>query len=232
MRASPRGRAHRRAELYDAIYASKDYRAEVQQLATLIRQDRPGAPSVLDVACGTGEHAQWLTTDHGFSVDGIDLDDALLAVARRKVPAGRFMRADMEHFDLGRRYDAVLCLFSSIAYLVTLERVGQALDCFRRHVVPDGVVVVEPWFEPGVIDPTRVSRHTGTLAAGRVERVSQIEVDDRVSRIQNRPVPTCEKIRPSSRQRRTSLGDGETGRRFPLLRTVSIAIDTISSGRG
>jgi ubiquinone/menaquinone biosynthesis C-methylase UbiE len=171
------------AELYDAIYAFKDYRTEARQLATLIREGPPGARSVLDVACGTGEHARWLTVDHGFSVDGVDLDEALLAVARRKVPDGRFVRADMEDFDLGRQYDAVLCLFSSIGYLVTLERVGHALDCFRRHVAPDGVVVVEPWFEPGVIDPTRISRHTGTLAAGRVERVSQIDVDDRVSRI-------------------------------------------------
>jgi hypothetical protein len=50
-------------------------------------------------------------------------------------------------------------------------------------VAPGGVVLVEPWFEPGVIDPTRVSRHSGTLAAGHVERVSQIDVDGRVSRI-------------------------------------------------
>jgi ubiquinone/menaquinone biosynthesis C-methylase UbiE len=123
-----------------------------------------------------------LTADHGFSVDGVDLDEALLAVARRKVPDGRFVRADMKDFDLRRQYDAVLCLFSSIGYLVTLERVGHALACFRRHVTPDGVVVVKPWFEPGVIDPTRVSRHTSTLVGGHVERVSQIDVDGRVSR--------------------------------------------------
>jgi ubiquinone/menaquinone biosynthesis C-methylase UbiE len=171
------------AELYDAIYAFKDYRSEARQLADLIRQSTPAARTVLDVACGMGEHARWLIADHGFSVDGLDLDEALLTVARQKVPGGRFIHADMEDFDLGRQYDAVLCLFSSIAYLVTLERVGHALACFRRHVAPGGVVLVEPWFEPGVIDPTRVSRHSGTLASGHVERVSHIDVDGRVSRI-------------------------------------------------
>jgi ubiquinone/menaquinone biosynthesis C-methylase UbiE len=187
------------AELYDAIYSFKDYRTESRQLATLIRQANPAARSVLDVACGTGEHARWLIADHGFSVDGLDLDEALLAVARRKVPDGTFVRADMARFDLGRQYDAVLCLFSSIAYLVTLERTGSALDSFRRHLTPEGVAVVEPWFEPGVIDPARVTRHTGTLGAGRVERVSQIDVDGRVSRIHFRyTIETADGSRESS----------------------------------
>jgi hypothetical protein len=57
------------------------------------------------------------------------------------------------------------------------------LDCFRQHVTGEGIVIVEPWFAPGVIDPARVSRHSGMLGSGHVERISQIDVDGRVSRI-------------------------------------------------
>jgi hypothetical protein len=89
----------------------------------------------------------------------------------------------MEAFTLDRPYDAVICLFSSIAYLLTSARMTRALECFRQHVAPGGVVVVEPWFEPGVIDPERVSRVRAELQHGHVDRVSQIEVIDRVSRI-------------------------------------------------
>ena len=67
----------------------------------------------------------------------------------------------MSDFQLAQRYDVVMCLFSSIGYLRTLDRVARALVCFRNHVVPGGAIVVEPWFEPGVLDPARVGRHVG-----------------------------------------------------------------------
>lgn len=88
------------AEIYDAIYQFKDYHAEAGRVAALIRQANPQARSILDVACGTGEHARWLASDHGFEVAGIDLDDVLLAVARRKVPQGQFICADMESLSM------------------------------------------------------------------------------------------------------------------------------------
>src|SRR5438874_12499220 len=119
------------AELYDAIYSFKDYAAEAAQVAGLVRAAHPKARSILDVACGTGEHARQLSASCGFDVDGLDLDAGLLRVAREKHPSGSFFHADMSDFNLETRYDAVLCLFSSIAYLVTLERTRRALACFR-----------------------------------------------------------------------------------------------------
>src|SRR6476646_7835961 len=102
------------AEYYDLIYSAfKDYGGEVTQLAHLLRAANGTCRSVLDVGCGTGEHARRLI-DQGFEGDGIDLDPAFVAIARRKCPSGTFVEADMTDFQLPRRYDAVLCLFSSI----------------------------------------------------------------------------------------------------------------------
>jgi len=64
--------------------------------------------TVLDVACGSGEHAR-LLAGHGFVVDGLDLDPAFVRIARHKHPSGRFFEADMAGFDLPDRYDAILC---------------------------------------------------------------------------------------------------------------------------
>ena len=58
---------------------------------------------------------------------------------RRKHPAGRFVLADMSDFHLGRHYDAVICLFSSIGYVRTLDRVTHAIGRFRDHLAPGGV---------------------------------------------------------------------------------------------
>ncbi len=171
------------AEFYDLIYSSlKDYGAEARQIARVLRDCNPRCSTVLDAACGTGEHARLLAAD-GFVVDGLDLDSAFVRIARRKHPAGRFFEADMADFHLLHRYDAVMCLFSSIGYLQTLDRVTAAFACFRDHLTPDGVIVVEPWFAPGVLDPARVARNIGEAAGVRVERVCRVEVEGRLSRL-------------------------------------------------
>jgi SAM-dependent methyltransferase len=171
------------AEYYDLIYASfKDYQAEAGQVASLLRRLRPACRTLLDVACGTGEHAR-LLAGAGFIVDGLDLDATFVRIARQKHPAGRFFEADMSGFRLPHRYDAVVCLFSSIGYLRTLDRVAGAFACFREHLAPGGVVVVEPWFAPGVLEHGRVARNTGEADGVRVTRSSRVEVEGRLSRL-------------------------------------------------
>ena len=171
-------------EIYDVIYcAMKDYAAEAGALATLILQQHPGARTVLDVACGTGEHARHLAADRGFAVDGIDLDAGFVALAQRKNPAGRFERANMIDFDLGRRYDAVLCMFSSIGYVLTLEHVTATLSRFAAHLAPGGVVIVEPWFRPDSFQHGRVHLHSVEFEGFPVCRMGYSTVEGRISRI-------------------------------------------------
>jgi trans-aconitate methyltransferase len=171
------------AEFYDLIYSTfKDYTGEAAQIASLLRQFNPQCQTVLDVGCGTGEHARLLAT-HGFVVDGIDLDPAFIRIAEQKHPAGRFFVADMSDFHVSHQYNAVLCLFSSIGYLRTLDRVRQAFTCFRDHLTPAGVIVVEPWFAPDMLDPARVTRQTAEANGIRVSRVSHVEIEGTISRI-------------------------------------------------
>jgi ubiquinone/menaquinone biosynthesis C-methylase UbiE len=172
----------RSAELYDAIYgAFKDYAAEATTIAALVRSAQPAARTILDVGCGTGEHARHLRRSHGFEVDGLDLDTGLLAVAREKVPDARFFEGDMADFDVAERYDVVMCLFSAIGYLRTLDRVSDALRCFRRQLADGGVVIVEPWFAPGVLRlGTGETRHA-EIGGVRVARSYHMSVADRLS---------------------------------------------------
>ena len=171
------------AEYYDLIYSSmKDYAAEAAQVAALLRRLNPHCRTVLDVACGTGEHARHLAAD-GFEVDGLDLEPGFIRIAREKHLPGRFFVADMSDFHLPHRYDAVTCLFSSIGYLEEIERVVAALRCFREHLAPGGIVLVEPWFEPGVLDHGRMTQTTAESQGARVTRNSRLEVEGRLSLI-------------------------------------------------
>ena len=53
----------------------------------------------------------------------------------------------MRELDLGRRFDAVVCLFSSIGYMPSTDDLDRAVAAMARHMNRDGVLVVEPWFD-------------------------------------------------------------------------------------
>jgi len=77
-------------ELYDAIYHFKNYARECDHLRSLIDEVVPGARTILDVACGTGEHAKFLK--HHYAVDGIDINQSYLHAARMKNPSAEHWR--------------------------------------------------------------------------------------------------------------------------------------------
>jgi SAM-dependent methyltransferase len=172
------------AELYDTVYGSfKDYPAEAERIAALLRELHPGAHMVLDVACGTAEHARLLAGVHGYRVDGIDLDPSFVRIAREKLGDAAVTEADMTAFDLGRRYDVVLCLFSSIGYVRTREALLRALGCFRRHLADGGVALVEPWLTPEAVVPGLIHLTSVESPELTVSRMSVVEVDGRDSRL-------------------------------------------------
>jgi SAM-dependent methyltransferase len=138
----------RSARYYDAIYGFKDYASEAERVHSEIQARRPGARTLLDVACGTGGHLVHLAGR--CDAEGVDLSPEQIEVARARLPEVPLHVADMAELDLGRRFDAVTCLFSSIGYTVTVERMRTAIAAMARHLEPGGVLIVEPWLTPDV----------------------------------------------------------------------------------
>jgi SAM-dependent methyltransferase len=137
---------------YDAIYSWKDYAEEAQRLKRFIAQHKRSAGhALLDVACGTGGHIPYLRDD--FAYEGLDLDPEMLALARNRFPDIPFHQGDMVTFSLGRQFDVVCCLFSSIAYTRTAPRLYQAIATMAAHVCPGGVIVIAPFLTPDAWDP-------------------------------------------------------------------------------
>jgi len=137
---------NRSARWYDAFYATVEYEAEAAQVTAIIRGLNPEARSLLDVACGTGRHL--VRFRRHFECAGTDIEPGMLALARETLPGVPLERADMVELDLGRGFDAITCLFSSIGYAVLPERLDRAVRAMAGHLHPGGVLVVEPWVTP------------------------------------------------------------------------------------
>jgi len=165
------------AELYDLIYAQfKDYEAETEEIHRLIAEHNPNATALLDIGCGTGEHAYRLTHQYGYQVDGIDIEPAFVDLAKKKNPRDTFTVADMADFHLSKNYDVLLCLFSSIGYIDSTDNLQATMHCFMSHVKPDGLLIIEPWFEPGVMTGGKSFMHTAESEDLNVCRMSYTEL--------------------------------------------------------
>lgn len=135
------------AKFYDAIYSFKDYPKEAQRIHEVIESHlKSGGNDLVDVACGTGKHLFEFTK--WFNVYGVDIDPELLKIASGPIQEERLYEGDMRTFELGFKVDVVTCLFSSVAYMTTLDEMRKAVANMVRHLKPGGVFVMEPFLYP------------------------------------------------------------------------------------
>ena len=108
-----------------------------------------GSP-VLELGCGTGR-VLLPTAAAGVEVVGLEVDEAILGVTRRKLANSdplvremtRLVRADMEEFDLNRRFRLVTIPYRSFQHLLTPTDQHHVLECVHRHLEDGGVLVLD-----------------------------------------------------------------------------------------
>jgi ubiquinone/menaquinone biosynthesis C-methylase UbiE len=132
------------AQYYNYIYSWKNYENDALLLRALIQKHKQSSGNrLLDVACGTGKHIQYLKND--FECVGVDISEQMLAVARQNLPDVRFIEANMVDFCLNESFDVITYLFSAIGYLRTRREIDKAIHNFAKHMTAGGVLIIEPW---------------------------------------------------------------------------------------
>jgi SAM-dependent methyltransferase len=168
------------AEFYDALYEWKDYGTEADKIHDIVAERAPSAETLLDVACGTGKHLELLRK--WYSVEGVDLEAGLLAVARDRLPGVPLHLGDMRTFNLGRQFDVVTCLFSAIGYMETPEDLVHALVNMAGHLAREGVMLVEPWLSPDRAEDRHLSAPLVASAPDfHVVRVNDLNIRGRLT---------------------------------------------------
>jgi SAM-dependent methyltransferase len=100
-----------------------------------------GPSSVLDAGCGTGRVATELARRGVDDVVGVDVDESMLATARRASAAVEWVRSDLAALDLGRTFDVVVMAGNVPLFTAPGTQAALVAGC-ARHVRESGGVLV------------------------------------------------------------------------------------------
>ena len=95
--------------------------------------------SVLDAGCGTGRVAIELARQ-GVEVVGVDADRSMIAEARARAPELSWVRSDLAHLDLGRRFDVVVLAGNVPLFCAEVDRPALVRSC-AAHVRAGGHMI-------------------------------------------------------------------------------------------
>jgi len=144
-----------KAERWGALWGSRadDWAlAEEQQLPTyekaLDRLDLEAGQSVLEVGCGSGVFLR-AAADRGARVFGLDASEALLDLARARVPEADLRRGDLQFLPYADDSFDVVAGFNSFFFAADLV---EALREAGRVVKPGAAVVIQVWGRPEKCD--------------------------------------------------------------------------------
>ncbi len=133
------------AKYTNLLYSNKNYEIEVEFIKNIIRKNNPKAKTILEVACGAGNHSRFLQKA-GFRTVGVDLNEGMIKIAKRNLPKTEFYVQDMKELNLPMKFDVILCLFNSINYAFGYEELRNILKGFSKHLNNRGIIILDSFF--------------------------------------------------------------------------------------
>ncbi len=126
-----------------------------------------GPASVLDAGCGTGRVARELAR-RGIDVVGVDLDESMIATARRLAPDLIWLQADIARLDLGLTFDVVVMAGNVPLFAAEPSREALVAGC-ARHLSEGGALVAGFQLDRGYLLETydEHCRRAGLACVGR-----------------------------------------------------------------
>lgn len=175
---------HAYADVYDALYADKDYEAECDFLEEIFERVGSGDnETILDLGCGTGGHALPLAR-RGYKVFGIDQSSRMVETARQKALAENladravFEVGDIQRINMGQSFDIALCMFAVLGYQISNEALFSTICTVRKHLREGGLFITDFWYGPAVLRQ-RPQERVKTVAneKGRIIRLVRSDLD-------------------------------------------------------
>jgi predicted TPR repeat methyltransferase len=162
------------SQYYDAFYQDKNYGEEAACVADLIHKLHPTAKTILELGCGTGNHARFLS-QLGFRTTGLEKSEEMVTLAKEKNISGfEPIVADIRRFQLPQKFDVAISLFHVISYLNLNRDLVSCFQCVNAHLKEEGLFVFDAWYSPAIYHQ-RPEKRVRQLSSGDLEMTRQAE---------------------------------------------------------
>jgi SAM-dependent methyltransferase len=141
------------AQLYDLLHGEKDYGAEVSKiLAGAAGALNAPVKTVIDMACGTGRHAENFAKA-GVALQINDLSEGMLSAALNRVQSYKAVETScgpMQKVQPSRRiapngFDLAVATYTAMGYLTEPDSLNAFLINLSRVLKPGGVFFADLW---------------------------------------------------------------------------------------
>lgn len=134
------------ASVYDHVMSHVDYIGWADYIVELCNFVRIPVSNILETACGTASLALELA-GRGKKVSACDRSYAMVRSGREKTARSRYtiplFVADMRFLPVSGPFDAVICLYDSINYLLDKNDIVSAFNEAYRVLKPGGICVFD-----------------------------------------------------------------------------------------
>lgn len=179
------------ASVYDDVYATKDYDRECEIVERFFLEfGRGPMKRIADLGCGTGNHAVRLASQ-GYSVQGVDISEAMLEVAREKAQALNFdvcfEKSSLQNLSFtrlaqearaGQPFDAALLMSTILGYVASNEDIVRVLQSVRAILRQGALLIADIWYGPAVLAQGPSTKFREIQGQDRtVLRIAEGEID-------------------------------------------------------
>ena len=158
------------AKYYDLVYKNKDYKKEATFIERLIKKNHVKGKELLDVGCGTGRYTE-VFKKKGFAVTGLDISNEMLSIARKKIKGAKFVQGNMQTFKLRKKFDVIICLFSTMHYNQNHKQLEKTIKNFYYNLKHGGLIVFDMGFNKERFKPNYTDVVTQKLNDGSLIRI-------------------------------------------------------------
>lgn len=127
------------APFYDEIMGDQEEVAG--HIRKLITEHKPGAHSVLEIACGTGALMKQLSKY--YEISGLDKSSVMVAMAHHKFRHATLYQLDMLDFKLNDKFDVILCMNDSINHMLKFSEWKKLFTNVSRHLNENGLFIFD-----------------------------------------------------------------------------------------
>jgi SAM-dependent methyltransferase len=150
----------------ESWYYKKGAMERMRYIMAPIMKYHKTARNILEIGCGMGDVL--VNLPMRFSINGLDYQEDFIAVARKRMPNGKFYVQSMHNFKIDEKFDVTFSAYDAINFLEDFSQWRSTFKAVNEHLNDKGLFIFDV-FTPRMLTVTRrwLEKHRRSSLSGR-----------------------------------------------------------------